>query len=115
MTSRRAAALAFVALAPMGAFVPTESAAADDCSQRRQQTHPEDGAFLENDVPILKAPNASCEEIGRGEIEDDLIFLCYVSRSDGTWTYLTNRTQNIRGWVSDSKLTRAGSHTLFQP
>ncbi|GAA3386637.1 hypothetical protein [Cryptosporangium minutisporangium] len=103
---------AFALAGALGAVVVPETvAAADRCNHARGPGGRTDGGFVQDNVTMYKGPGFSCDVKSTGDRDDDLTYICYASNdTSGTWTYLYNRTQNVRGWVKDSYLLENGSY-----
>ncbi|WP_367325619.1 SH3 domain-containing protein [Streptomyces sp. HUAS ZL42] len=54
--------------------------------------------------------STSCGIVGWADNQDTLIYYCWTSGQNGTWTYLYNQHDDRTGWVKDSLLPYNGSN-----
>lgn len=53
--------------------------------------------------------STGCGVKGWADNRDTLVYYCWTSGENGTWTYLRNAHDNTYGWVKDSLLPGNGS------
>ncbi|MEU0184868.1 SH3 domain-containing protein [Streptomyces sp. NPDC001902] len=54
--------------------------------------------------------STACGVVGWADNQDVLIYYCWTSGQNGTWTYLYNQHDDRTGWVKDSLLPYNGSN-----
>ncbi|WP_018352452.1 SH3 domain-containing protein [Longispora albida] len=61
-------------------------------------------------VNIRSGPGAHCARRGGANSSHSLHYRCYASDGSGaTWTYLTDESNGVTGWVKDQYLSGGGS------
>ncbi|MGW3230116.1 SH3 domain-containing protein [Kitasatospora sp. NPDC001095] len=62
-----------------------------------------------NGVNMRSGPSTGCAVLGMSYSTQLIDYHCYVSASDGTWTYARNDATGVKGWIRDDLLTDNGS------
>ncbi|MEU1286950.1 SH3 domain-containing protein [Kitasatospora sp. NPDC005856] len=66
-------------------------------------------ASAKNGVNMRSGPSTSCAVLGVSYSTQLIDYHCFVSASDGTWTYVRNDATGVKGWIRDDLLTDRGS------
>lgn len=67
------------------------------------------GKTSKNGANMRSGPSTSCAVLGVSYSTQLIDYHCYVSASDGTWTYVRNDATGVKGWIRDDLLTDRGS------
>jgi hypothetical protein len=90
-----------------------EPAAAAACNISPGTFHAETGHFLFQGVNIRSGPGTNCVSRGLGYTSHSVTYRCWefgdTVNGHSTWTYLTNNSTGVTGWVSDQFLENYGS------
>lgn len=115
-TTQRAklAALAVGVLAvPAGLVVGTAGAASANASCGRSGIIA-DGTDVRMpagvSANIRNGSSTACSVVGWADNQDVLIYYCWTSGQNGTWTFLYDQHDDRLGWVKDSLLPYNGSN-----
>ncbi|MFE7529150.1 SH3 domain-containing protein [Kitasatospora sp. NPDC057542] len=100
-------------IVPLAAAVPAGAAPTAALAACNVSYGDKDGSSWhkssKNGVNMRSGPSTGCAVLGVSYSTQLIDYHCYVSASDGTWTYARNDATGVKGWIRDDLLTDSGS------
>jgi hypothetical protein len=75
------------------------------CGWQPTNNHNLGGHFVASGVRIRTGPSTTCTVKGLGYPSDAVVYRCWAWGDSFTWTYLTDLSNGVTGWVRDDLLS----------